>query len=165
LPNPDCAGTVPLVRIYLNTSALSRPFDDLSRSRARHEAEAVSMLVAAVEARHVELVASEYLAFELSQHPHQEQAQRIATPLLLAKTLVRASASVTLRARTLEQFGLRGLDELHIASAEAGKADLLVTTDDRMLKRAARARAMLHVRVLLPASALAVISEGGSHEE
>jgi hypothetical protein len=53
------------VRIYLNTSALSRPFDDLSRSRARNEAEAVSMLVAAVEARHVELVASEYLAFEL----------------------------------------------------------------------------------------------------
>ena len=165
MPYPDCAGTVPAVRIYLNTSALSRPFDDLSRSRARHEAEAVSMIVAAIEARQAELVASEYLAFELSQHPHQEQAQRIATPLRLAKTVVRASASVTLRARTLEQFGLRGLDALHIASAEAGRADLLVTTDDRMLKRAARARAMLHVRVLLPASALAVISEGGSGEK
>ena len=45
------------------------------------------------------LVASEYLAFELSQHPHQEQAQRIATPLRLAKTVVRASASVTLALR------------------------------------------------------------------
>lgn len=123
------------------------------------------MLVAAIETRQVELVTSEYLAFELSPHPDQEQAQRIATPLRLAKTAVRASASVTLRARTLEQFGLCGLDALHIASAEAGKADLLVTTDDRMLKRAARARAMLHVRVLLPASALAVISEGGSREE
>lgn len=123
------------------------------------------MVVAAIEARQAELVASEYLVFELSQHPDQEQAQRIATPLRLAKTMVKASASVTLRARTLEQFGLRGLDALHIASAEAGKADLLVTTDDRMLKRATRARAMLHVRVLLPASALAVISEGGSHEE
>ena len=62
------------------------------------------MLVAAIEARQVELVASEYLAFELSQHPDPEQAQRIATPLRPAKTVVRASASVTLRAHTLEQF-------------------------------------------------------------
>jgi predicted nucleic acid-binding protein len=153
------------VRIYLNTSALSRPFDALSRSRARHEAEAVGMLVAAIEAQQVELVASEYLAFELSQHPDQEQAQRIATPLRLAKTLVKASVSVALRARSLEQFGLRGLDALHVASAEGGNVDLLVTTDDRMMKRAARARAVLHVRVLSPASAVAVIAEGGSREE
>jgi hypothetical protein len=42
------------VRIYLNTSALNRPFDDLSAQRVRLEAEAVSVIVAAIEGEQVE---------------------------------------------------------------------------------------------------------------
>jgi hypothetical protein len=44
------------VRIYLNTSALNRPFDDLSVAKVRTEAEAVLLLVAEVEAGRVELM-------------------------------------------------------------------------------------------------------------
>ena len=55
--------TEPIVRIYLNTSALNRPFDDHSNGRVRLEAEAVAVLLAAIERGDVEWISSEYLAF------------------------------------------------------------------------------------------------------
>ena len=67
---------------------------------------------------------------------------------------VRVSASVVERAKALERVGFRGLDALHLAAAEAGGAAVLVTTDDRMLRRAARARTSLQVRVMSPGEAL-----------
>ncbi len=44
------------MRIYFNTSALNRPFDDLSVAKVRTEAEAVLLLVAEVEAGRVDLM-------------------------------------------------------------------------------------------------------------
>ncbi len=77
------------------------------------------------------------------------------TLLGLGKTAVRASPSVVSRAHALERQGFRGLDALHVASAEAAAADMLVTTDDRMLRRARRALAELQVNVVTPVQALA----------
>ncbi len=153
------------MRIYLNTSALSRPFDDLRVPRVRLEAEAVTALVAAVEAGQAELLSSEYLLFEVGQHPDPDRANRVRAPLQLAKTVVTLSPRVVARAHELERFGLRGLDAFHVACAEAGLAALLVTTDDRMLRRARRAGPELTVRVVSPLDALAALSRRHDHEE
>jgi hypothetical protein len=64
------------VRVYLNTSALHRAFADLSQARIRHEAEAVAMIVSALEAGRVALISSEYLVFEVAQNPNPEQVGR-----------------------------------------------------------------------------------------
>ena len=141
------------MRIYLNTSALNRPFDDLSVAKVRTEAEAVLLLVAEVEAGRVELMSSEYLLFEVFQTPDMDRAHRVMTLLGLAKTAVKASPAVVSRAHALERLGLRGLDALHVASAEAATADLLVTSDDRMRRRARRASAQLQVNVVTPVEA------------
>jgi predicted nucleic acid-binding protein len=143
------------VRIYLNTSALNRPFDDLSVAKVRIEAEAVLLLVAEIEAGRAELVSSEYLLFEVTQTPDADRARRVMTLVRLSKTLVNASPAVVSRAHGLERLGLRGLDALHIASAEVATADLLITTDDRMLRRARRAAAQLQVNVVTPVQGLA----------
>lgn len=143
------------MRICFNTSALNRPFDDLSVEKVRTEAEAVLLLVAEVEAGRVELMSSEYLVFEVTQTPDGDRAHRVMTLLGLAKTAVKASPAVVSRAHVLERLGLRGLDALHVASAEAGTAGLLVTTDDRMLRRARRASGHLQIQVVTPVQALA----------
>jgi len=148
------------LRIYLNTSALNRPFDDLSSPRVRLEAEAVAAILAAAEAGRVELITSEYLDFEVAQTPDQERARRVRTFLGGARLRVVISARVAERARALERFGFRGLDALHLAAAEAGKAQLLITTDDRMLRRAGRAGADLQLRVVRPAEGLDLIPLG-----
>ena len=143
------------MRIYLNTSALNRPFDDLSVAKVRTEAEAVLLLVAEVEAGRAELISSEYLLFEVAQTPDVDRAHRVITLLGLAKKVINVSPAVVSRAHGLERLGLRGLDALHVASAEAATADMLVTTDDRMLRRARRASSQLQINIVTPVQALA----------
>lgn len=144
------------MRVYFNTSALNRPFDDLSSERVRLEAEAVVTLLAAVEDGALEWVGSEYLDFEVSQDPDRERVRRLSSLLGLAATRVETSDAVAERARALERFRLRGLDALHIASAEAGDADLLVTTDDRMIRPIAQAGREVRVRLVGPVEAVAL---------
>jgi len=42
------------------------------------------------------------------------------------------------RARELEKAGFVGFDAVHLACAESGKADVFLTTDERLLKLAKR---------------------------
>jgi predicted nucleic acid-binding protein len=147
-------GSLRFVRIYLNTSALNRPFDDLGAERVRREAEAVLGLIEAIEQGKAAMIASEYLEFEVDQDPDRERVEKVRTYLDLAAEVVPTSTSVADRARSLERRGLRGLDALHLASAEASQSDLLVTTDDRFLRRGGTIGT---VRVVSPSVALAEI--------
>ena len=138
----------------MNTSAWSRPFDDLSSERVRLEADAVAVVLSAAEAGRVELVGSEYLDFEVEQNPDRERALRVAELVKLVSFKARISPGLAQRVRDLGGSGLRGLDALHIASAEAIGADLLLTTDDRMLRAAKRSGPRLALRVVGPIEAL-----------
>ncbi len=142
------------MRIYLNTSAYNRPFDNLSAERVRVEAEAVASLLAAVADGRAVLVGSEYLDFEIGQTPDRERARRVHALLRDVTVRVEMAPALLARARVLERHGLRGLDALHVAAAEKGRADLLVTTDDRLVKRAARAGVALATRIVFPPAAL-----------
>ena len=74
-------------------------------------------------------IGSEYLDFEVEQDPDAARVRRGRGLLVGAHMRVPASDAVADRARALERLGLRGLDALHVACAEAGAADLLVTTE------------------------------------
>ena len=145
------------MRVYFNTSALNRPLDDLSSERIRMEAEAVVALLAAVEDGTIDWIGSEYLDFEVEQDPDDERVRRVRGLLVATRMHVPASDAVANRARALERLGLRGLDALHVSSAEAGGADLLITTDDRMIRRAALAVRDLRVRLVTPPDALLLL--------
>ena len=146
------------MRIYLNTSALSRPFDDLSSTRVRLEAEAVVALMEGVESGALEWIGGDYLDFEVGQDPDRERVQRLSRLLGLVTRRVEMSEVLISRARELEKVGLRGLDALHVASAEAGGARLLITTDDRMIRNARRSPAPLLVRVVTPPEAAEILT-------
>ena len=62
------------------------------------------------------------------------------------------------RAEEIQQCAsIHSMDSLHIASAEAGKADVVLTTDDKLIKAC---RGMeLKVRVMNPVSYLAEVIE------
>jgi predicted nucleic acid-binding protein len=47
----------------------------------------------------------------------------------------RVDASIREHAETLEGYGLRAIDALHVACAEAAGADYFLTCDDRLLKK------------------------------
>jgi predicted nucleic acid-binding protein len=142
------------MRLYFNTSALNRPLDDLASEQVRIEAEAVVALLAAVEDGTADWIGSAYLEFEIDQDTDRERKDRVKSLLRLMRDRVDVSESVAGRARALERLGLRGLDALHVASAEAAAADLLVTTDRRMLRRGIRGAAELRVRLVTPPEAV-----------
>ena len=54
------------------------------------------------------------------------------------------------RARELEKAGFVGFNAVHLACAESGKADVFLTTDDRLLKLAKNLAKQLHVKVENP---------------
>ena len=57
-------------------------------------------------------------------------------------------------------IGVHAFDALHVASAAAGKADVFVTTDDRLLKRIGQT---IGLKALLPGEALAQLENSHEH--
>ena len=137
--------------VYLDICCFKRPFDDAALERVRREAEAVAAILDAAHAGGCQLVRSVAHDFENDRHPREDR--RLATRLWLegATVVMRASATAAERARGLAALGFRPLDALHLAFAELSAARWFVTTDDRLLKRAASHRDRLRVEVLRPA--------------
>jgi predicted nucleic acid-binding protein len=61
------------------------------------------------------------------------------------------------RALQLEALGFGAVDALHLACAESTKADVLLTTDDGLLRLAARFAGQLRVRVANPVTWLSEV--------
>jgi len=136
--------------VYLDICCFKRPFDDATADRVRTEAEAVAAILDAVKAGTFELVRSPAHDFENERNPREDR--RLATRLWLdvATTFVEATTSAATRARELAAIGFGPLDALHLAFAEQARARWFVTTDDRLLKRAATERQHLRLEVLRP---------------
>lgn len=127
------------MRIYLDTCSLQRPLDDQWPLRNRLEAEAVLSILDLVKAGHFELMASDVLIFEIARNPYPMRRSFALKVIGDAPIYVQHSKTVAQRAEELREIGLEALDSLHLASAEAGKADLFCTCDDALLRRAKRA--------------------------
>ena len=63
------------------------------------------------------------------------------------------------RGRELEHFGFGAADALHLACAEAGESDVFLTTDDQLIRRAARVLEVLRVPVANPLRWIAEVLE------
>lgn len=71
-----------------------------------------------------------------------------------------AGPEVIAMAEPLVIGGVNAFDGLHVASAVVGKADLFVTTDDRLLERV---RHLQCIKVFFPADALAFLENWYEH--
>ena len=58
--------------------------------------------------------------------------------LSLASAMVNMIPAMRDRGRMLESLGFKPIDALHVAAAEQGQAEVLVTCDDGLLKTAQR---------------------------
>ena len=136
--------------VYLDICCFKRPFDDATVDRIRREAEAVAAVFDAVRAGAFTLVRSPAHDFENDRNPREDR--RLATRLWLdfATMTVAAAETTGSRARELAALSFGPLDALHLAFAEQASARWFVTTDDRLLKRAAAERQRLRVDVVRP---------------
>ena len=83
-------------------------------------------------------VSSEALAEEIGKNPNVERRLGNAALLPLAAELMVVNNGIVCRAQELQSEGYGAFDALHLACAEAASADVLLTTDDAFIKKAAR---------------------------
>ena len=143
------------MRIYLDMCSIQRPLDTRVQVRIAVEAEAILGVLTLCETAEVDLVASDPLVFEAEQNPHPVRKRYAFEVLSKATEFVRTDSALKERAQLLNAKGIKPLDALHLASAEAARADFFCTCDDRFLKRARAAKPA--VRVVTPLELIAEI--------
>ena len=124
-----------MMRIYLDTSVYNRPFDDQTQPRIWLETLAFGIILQMIAADTVELVGSTVLEYENNRNPFSWRRRWVTQCIELAKLHQRVNVEIKLRAEELEQSGLKALDALHVACAEATKSDQFLTCDDRIIRR------------------------------
>ncbi|AMA10685.1 PIN domain-containing protein [Picosynechococcus sp. PCC 73109] len=123
------------MRVYLDTSVLNRVFDDQAQARIALETQALRMILQVVEMGDVELVNSSVLEFEAQKNPYPARQRWVRSCLALAKVYVPMSREIIARGKALEEVGVKAVDALHVASAEAVGCDYFLACDDRLLRR------------------------------
>ncbi len=138
------------MKIYLDTCCLNRPFNDQTQTRIRRETEAIQTLLKYCFTEQWLWITSDVLIFEVNNTPNQIQRDYMKTQLSRAHQNVSIGAIENTRGQELEALGFKWFDALHLACAESSRADVFLTTDDKLFRRANRVRALLQVHVENP---------------
>ena len=139
-----------MTKIYFDTCCINRPFDDQTQVRVRLEAEAILGILSRIENGEWEWVGSEVLKDEIEQTPDAQRLSRVKLLSDFVQEVVEVNEKEVKRAKELQQEGFQVFDALHIACAETAKADVFLSTDDRLLKQAKRVSKRLKVRIENP---------------
>jgi len=146
-------------RIYLDVCCLNRPFDDQAQLRIHLETEAVLAILQQCEEQQWKLISSDALEAEIAKISNSEQLQQVKIALQLARIRVLDSPALQTRIVELTQVGFSFYDAAHIASAEKGRADILLSTDDRLVRRANRFSDAIMVKIGNPLNWLTTITD------
>ena len=138
------------LRIFLDVCCLNRPFDDRRQSRIALEAQAVLEILNHCQNGTHKLITSSSLQAEIAQTPNLERQTNVMILLAIAKIKVLHSPALEKRIHEIQQMGFTPYDAAHLASAEKGKADIFLSTDDRLLKKAQKNANLIQVSVNNP---------------
>lgn len=139
-----------IYNIYLDVCCLNRTLDDLEQFRIRIEAEAVTEITQNCEDGKWILMNSDIIEFEVSRHSDSFKQEQVKSILNLAKIYIKLTENIDLRAEELMKLSFKYHDALHLAFAEARGADVFLTTDDRLLKKAKQSSNIFRIKVENP---------------
>ncbi|AFZ51055.1 PIN domain-containing protein [Dactylococcopsis salina] len=123
------------MKVYLDTSAYNRPYDDQSQAKIYLETQAVLIVLNLIETQQIQSINSSVLEYENSKNPFPLIQKAIKKYLTQTSFFQPLNESIRQRAKQLENSGIKPIDALHIASFEASKGDYFITCDKRLLNR------------------------------
>ena len=136
-------------RIYMDCCCFSRPFDDLSQEKVRLESEAVLSIIRICELGQWEFFKSDMLFDEISEMGDYFKREKILSLYSSSTLEVEITDEIIIRAKELQSnYNIGTFDAIHLASAEYGNADVLLTTDKKFMNRALQSDTK--IRVLNP---------------
>lgn len=146
-------------KIYLDVCCLNRPLDDQAQERIQRETAAIMHILGYFATGEWQWLGSEMVEFEIAQIGDAPRRHRIALLTTQMQQVIAVDAGIVRRARELMALGFHVADSLHLACAEQVGADALLTTDDRLLRRARRLAPQLRVAVANPVAWLEEVTE------
>ena len=123
------------MKIYMDVCCLNRPFDDQTQQRIHLETESIITILTLVENGKWRLLNSDAILYEINKIPDPERKIKVNLVASVAKEYIRLNKDILKRAEQIQRMGVKSFDALHVACAEAGKADVFLTTDDKLLKK------------------------------
>ena len=138
------------MKVYLDVCCFNRPFDDHAQDRVRLESEAILTILEHTQSRMWAIIGSEVIDIEISKIPDDDLRCKVNILTGMKQKFITVNNDVEIRGKELEKLGFKSFDALHIACAEKGDADILLTTDDIFLSKALQSRNILKVRVENP---------------
>lgn len=124
------------LRIYLDVCCLNRPFDDQSQDRVHLESEAIITILNHCLNLDWNLMGSEVIDIEMSKMPNDEKKLKVNSLASIKQAHITIDDDIVKRSFELRKSGFKPFDAMHIACAEKGKADVLLSTDDNLIKKA-----------------------------
>jgi predicted nucleic acid-binding protein len=136
------------MKIYFDV--FNRPFDDQTQARIHLEAEAILTILNHSRMNGWRVIGSDIIDFEIGKMPDHDKRIKVQILSTLHDTHVKVDAGIERRARELKQIGLKALDALHMSCAERAKAEVFLTTDDRLLGKAMQNKKEFKIRIENP---------------
>ena len=135
------------MRVYLDNCCYNRPFDEQAQLRVVLETLAKLNIQQQMRDGVLEYIWSSVLDFEISKSRFLDRSLQIMPWAKGAVINVQIDDSIRFRAKEFEANGLKAMDALHVACAEAAECDWFFTTDRGILKKA---RNLTSMRVANP---------------
>ena len=136
------------MKIYIDVCCLNRPYDNQTQDRIHLEAEAIMTILKHIELKEWYWISSGVVNYEIAKTTDEERKSRLTSIVRWASEVITVDQSSHNRAREIQhQLGIKAYDALHIACAEQGKADIFLSTDDKLIKASKRKKQALKIEV------------------
>jgi len=96
------------------------------------------------------LISSEAVDYEIHKVPDIERKRKLERIASISREKIMVDSAIASRALEIEKLGLRAVDALHISCAERS-SDVMLTTDDEIIKVAIKKNAGININVANPA--------------
>ncbi|MFN9174267.1 MAG: PIN domain-containing protein [Synechocystis sp.] len=136
----------------------------MAQSRVKLEAEAMMVILERCESQDWILLNSDAIQFEINRNQDLFRKEQLEQILSVAKDYLKHNETIELSTQALVDLGFKFYDALHLSFAQHSQADVFLTTDDRLLKKAKLFDNIVTIAVENPVVWLMQILEEKSHE-
>lgn len=138
-----------MMNIYLDNCCYNRPFDDQTQERIHLESEAILAILQQGQLGKYKIVGSDVLELEMERMHDIVKKQHVKDLYKVSEIQIPYTKEIKERSEEImNQSKIKTFDSLHIAAAEAAKADVMLTTDDKLERMAQKLE--LKVKVMNP---------------
>lgn len=135
--------------IYLDNCCYNRPFDDQTQERIHLESEAILTILQRGQSGMYKIVGSSILELEMERMHDLTKKQKVKDLYKVADVHISYTEEIKKRSQEIMKLSnIRVFDSFHIAAAEEAKAEVMLTTDDKLEKMAEKLE--LKVKVMNP---------------